>query len=175
MSDKVLRLLLIALCAILAMSGCSKADNEQSGGSITGNVATNDTASEAPKILGVRDADAVPEETPSAYFVSPADGDTVYGTFKVVFGLKGMGVAPAGVKLEGTGHHHLLIDLAELPDMSLPLPSTDNIRHFGLGQTETWLTLPPGEHKLQLLLADFAHVPHDTPIVSAPISITVVE
>ena len=78
------------------------------------------------------------------YFITPADGATVDKTFTVKFGLKGMGVAPAGVDMPDTGHHHLLVDLKEQPAMNLPLPMTDNIRHFGKGQTETEITLPPG-------------------------------
>ena len=84
-----------------------------------------------------------------------------------------MGVAPAGVIKENTGHHHLLIDVKEMPDFSLPLPATDNIKHFGGGQTETDLTLPAGKHTLQLVLGDHLHIPHDKPVVSEKITITV--
>jgi hypothetical protein len=91
----------------------------------------------------------------------------------VQFGLKGMGIAPAGVTNPNTGHHHLLIDLAQPPDMNAPLPVTDNIKHFGGGQTETELTLPPGKHTLQLVLGDYLHTPHDKPVVSDKITITV--
>ena len=77
------------------------------------------------------------------YFIEPADGATVPGTFKVVFGLRNMGVAPAGMDKAGTGHHHLLINTSAPPDMSQPLPATDQVKHFGGGQTETEVTLPP--------------------------------
>ena len=107
------------------------------------------------------------------YFVSPRDGATVGRTFTVQFGLKGMGVAPAGVNSPNTGHHHLLVDLAKLPDLNVPLAVTDNIRHFGAGQTETDLTLPPGKHTLQLVFADYLHLAHDKPILSERITITV--
>ena len=107
------------------------------------------------------------------YFITPANGDTVAQTFKVRFGLSGMGVAPAGTQRENTGHHHLLIDVGELPGMAGPLPATDNIKHFGGGQTETELTLSPGKHTLQLLLGNYAHVPHEQPVLSKKISITV--
>ncbi len=93
-------------------------------------------------------------EGAKVYFITPADGATVDKTFTVKFGLKGMGVAPAGVDMPDTGHHHLLVDLKEQPAMNLPLPMTDNIRHFGKGQTETEITLPPGKHTLQLLVGD---------------------
>jgi hypothetical protein len=113
-------------------------------------------------------------EGASVYFISPKNGDTVGPTFTVVFGLKGMGVAPAGVTNPNTGHHHLLIDVAKMPDMTMPLPTTDpNIRHFGGGQTEAEVKLAPGQHTLQLVLGDFLHTPHDRPVVSEKITITV--
>jgi hypothetical protein len=108
-----------------------------------------------------------------AYIISPKDGDTVNGTFKVQFGLKGMGVAPAGVDVPDTGHHHLLIDVQGQPDMNAPLPMTDNIKHYGKGQTETELTLPPGKHTLQLLVGDKGHVPVSPVVESQKITITV--
>ena len=108
-----------------------------------------------------------------AYFIEPQDGQSVAQTFTVKFGLSGMGVSPAGIKRDNTGHHHILIDMASLPDMSKPLPATDRIKHFGGGQTETTLTLAPGTHTLQLLLGNHLHVPHDTPVLSEKITITV--
>jgi hypothetical protein len=108
------------------------------------------------------------------YFVSPENGAEVRSPVTIRFGLRGMGVAPAGVTSPNTGHHHLLIDVAELPPDNLPLPATDQIRHFGLGQTETALELPPGQHTLQLVLGDALHIPHDPPIRSDKITITVV-
>jgi hypothetical protein len=107
------------------------------------------------------------------YFVAPVNGATVPATFTVKFGLKGMGVAPAGVQHANTGHHHLLVDMAKLPDFNAALPANDNIRHFGAGQTEAELTLPPGQHTLQLVFADYLHIPHDRPVVSEKITITV--
>lgn len=110
---------------------------------------------------------------PKVYFIEPANGQTLGQKFKVVFGLSHMGVAPAGVDKKNTGHHHLLIDSEELPDLSKPLPATDKIKHFGGGQTETELTLSPGTHTLQLLIGNYAHVPHDKPVISEKITITV--
>lgn len=107
------------------------------------------------------------------YFIAPADGATVGKDFTVRFGLKGMGVAPAGVTTEKTGHHHLLIDVAELPPMNLPLPNDAQHKHFGGGQTEVSLSLPPGKHTLQLILGDALHIPFDPPIVSPKITVTV--
>ncbi len=106
------------------------------------------------------------------YFISPKNGATVHGPVTVRFGLSGMGVAPAGTVAENTGHHHLIVD-APLPPMDQPLPKDDNHLHFGKGQTETVLTLKPGKHTLQLVLGDANHVPHDPPVVSEQITITV--
>ena len=116
---------------------------------------------------------AMAEESPSVYFIAPHNGDVVSGDFTVQFGLKGMGVAPAGVDKEHTGHHHLLIDLETLPPLDAPLPANDHIVHFGGGQTQTTLSLPPGEHTLQLLLGDYMHVPMNPPVISEKITITV--
>jgi hypothetical protein len=113
-------------------------------------------------------------EGASVGFANLEDGDVVPPVFVVQFTISGMGVAPAGTQIENTGHHHLLIDVGEMPDLDAPLPMTDNIRHFGKGQTETELSLPEGEHTLQLLLADYAHVPHEPPVMSEVITITVV-
>ena len=106
------------------------------------------------------------------YIVSPQNGATVSSPVKVVFGLHGMGVAPAGVEKAKTGHHHLIID-ADLPSVNEPVPSDDNYRHFGGGQTEVTIDLAPGTHTLQLIMGDHNHVPHDPPVVSEKISITV--
>ena len=110
---------------------------------------------------------------PAAYIISPAHGEVVSSPVLVRFGLRGMGVAPAGTDRANTGHHHLLIDVDELPALDQPVPSDANHRHFGKGQTEVELTLEPGEHTLQLLLGDFAHIPHNPPVLSEKITITV--
>ena len=124
-------------------------------------------------------------ETPSApgaevYFVNLEDGDTVKGPVKVVFGLSGMGVAPAGTEADNTGHHHLLINRAPFgggPDdaemLEYGVYADDNHVHFGKGQTETTVELAPGEHSLQLLLGDLNHAPHADPVMSEVITITV--
>ena len=109
-----------------------------------------------------------------AYIASPAHGEVVRSPFKVTFALSGMGVAPAGVVREKTGHHHLLID-TPIPNTKFPIPSDDKHRHFGGGQTEVLLELPPGKHTLQLLLGDHIHVPHDPPVASEVVTITVAE
>lgn len=106
------------------------------------------------------------------YFISPGDGETVTSPVTVEFGLRNMGIAPAGIQMENTGHHHILID-TDLPPMDLPIPADDNHVHFGKGQTGTALELPPGEHTLQLILGDHTHIPHAPPVTSEQITITV--
>ena len=115
-----------------------------------------------------------PAANAEVYFISPSDGAVVQGPVTVRFGLKGMGVAPAGVKFDNTGHHHLLVDtdISELK-LDAPLPATDKILHFGKGQTETSLTLAPGKHTLQLVFADYLHQSFDPPLLSKKITITV--
>jgi len=106
------------------------------------------------------------------YFISPADGQTVSNPVIVRFGLTGMGVAPAGIDMPNTGHHHLIIDKPQ-PPAGVAIPTDDNHRHFGGGQTEASVTLPPGKHTLQLVLGDFVHSLHNPPVVSERITITV--
>ncbi|WP_223422174.1 DUF4399 domain-containing protein [Tateyamaria pelophila] len=109
-----------------------------------------------------------------AYIVSPADGATVSNPVTIVFGLEGMGIAPAGTEVENTGHHHLLINTdPSTLDLEYSLPATDQIVHFGGGQTQVTKELPAGTHTLQLLLGDWSHVPHDPPVMSDTITITV--
>jgi hypothetical protein len=154
-----MRHLLIALSA-LALAGC--------GGE-----------PEAPRTPGpATSVPALPagpvDAAPGArvYFIEPEDGAVLTNPVRVVFGLSGMGVAPAGVHQDATGHHHLLInDPPYHPEA--PLPATDQIVHFGGGQTQTTLTLPPGTHTLQLLLGDWKHQPHNPPVLSEKITITV--
>lgn len=108
-----------------------------------------------------------------AYIIAPADGETVSSPVNVRFGLHGMGVAPAGVDKDKTGHHHLLINIKTPPALDKPIPSDNQHKHFGGGQTEARIDLPPGKHTLQLLLGDKNHVPHQPPVMSKPITITV--
>ena len=107
------------------------------------------------------------------YIIAPADGATVSSPVSVLFGLKGMGVAPAGIDKPNTGHHHLLIDVADTPPLDKPLPADERHKHFGGGQTETTVELAPGQHTLQLILGDKLHIPHDPPVMSKKITITV--
>ena len=107
-----------------------------------------------------------------AYIVSPADGATLTGPVTVVFGLKGMGVAPAGVQQANTGHFHLLVDVG-LPPLDQPIPKDEQHLHFGGGQTQTTLKLAPGKHTLQLLMGDYAHLSFDPAVASPVITVTV--
>jgi len=113
-------------------------------------------------------------EGAQVYFITPQNGQTVSSPVLVQFGLKGMGVAPAGIDVPNTGHHHLLVN-TPLPPADQPIPTDEKHLHFGLGQTETTLTLPPGQHELQILLGDHAHIPHQPMIASEKITLIVVE
>lgn len=121
-------------------------------------------------------------EGAAVYFIELEDGSSVASPVMVRFGLTGMGVAPAGIEMENTGHHHLFVNRAPFgegefgaEELELGIPSDENHLHFGGGQTETVLELPPGEHTLQLVLGDAGHVPHNPPVVSDVITITVTE
>ncbi len=158
------RLLLILVCC-LALFSCGQEATE--------------SASEAPA--------AAPPPAPAptmarkasppgamVYFISPADGEELQSPVTVVFGLKGAGVAPAGVDLPNTGHHHVIVD-RELASMAVPIPADAQHIHFGLGQTETALQLSPGEHVLRLVLGDYLHTPDEPPLISEPITVRVLE
>jgi len=136
-------------------------------------------------MLMVGGGTAIAGDTPApegarVYFIEPVDGAAVSSPVRVVFGLSGMGIAPAGTEKEHTGHHHVFIDRPPLgegedgaDELDLAIPADEQHVHFGGGQTETMLALTPGEHTLQLVLGDHNHVPHDPPITSEVITITV--
>ncbi|MCT8161212.1 DUF4399 domain-containing protein [Pseudoruegeria sp. SHC-113] len=132
-------------------------------------------------ILALAAAPAFAGETPSpegaqVYIISPKDGDTISGPVTVAFGAVGIGVAPAGVEWDNTGHHHLFLNRAPFDaaaDGVEPIPADDNHKHFGGGQTQVTLELPPGTHTLQLVMGDAFHVAHEPPVVSDVITITV--
>lgn len=126
----------------------------------------------APALAGDSEGKSPAPGGAAVYFISPADGEVISGPVTIRFGLSGMGVAPAGVERTNTGHHHLIID-AGLPDFAYAVPNDAQHRHFGGGQTEVTLDLAPGTHSLQLLLGDHNHVPHDPPVASDKITITV--
>ena len=153
--------ILLALVLAALLAACGQRTSEE-------------PVAEAP---AVEQAPAVLPHTPSpegarVFFVSPTDGATVSNPVKVVFGIEGMSVVPAGDDTPHSGHHHIIID-AELPDLGMPIPASDNYVHFGDGRTETELTLEPGEHTLQMLLGDHMHIPHDPPLTSSKIRVFV--
>jgi len=127
-------------------------------------------------VAGLSSASAQTPSPPGAkvYFINLKDGQEVTSPFLIQFGLSGMGIAPAGVEKPNTGHHHLLIDTTLSGDqLKAAIPMDDTHRHFGAGQTEATITLPPGKHTLQLVLGDWAHIPHVPPVMSDVITITV--
>ena len=111
---------------------------------------------------------------PKVYFINLEDGDRVESPFLIQFGLSGMGIAPAGTNRANTGHHHLLINVNEI-DLSKPIPSSSSHIHFGGGQTESLIDLMPGDYSMQLVLGDMTHTPHNPPIISQRINITVID
>jgi hypothetical protein len=106
------------------------------------------------------------------YFINLKNGQHVKSPVLVQFGLAGMGVAPAGSTNANTGHHHLIID-ADTPPAGMPIGMDEKHRHFGGGQTEISVPLTPGDHTLQLVLADGGHIPHNPAVVSEKIAVTV--
>ena len=111
---------------------------------------------------------------PKVYFINLEEGDRVESPFLIQFGLSGMGIAPAGTDRSNTGHHHLLINVDDI-DLSKPIPSSSNHIHFGGGQTESLIDLMPGDYSMQLVLGDMTHTPHNPPIISQRINITVID
>lgn len=131
---------------------------------------TTEPSDAAPTMNDLRSA--APEDA-RIFFVNLEDGDTVSNPFTVEFGLEGMEVVPAGTDQEYSGHHHLIIDQDELPPLDMPIPADSVHVHYGQGQTSTELTLAPGQHTLQIVLGNHLHIPHDPPVVSEKITITV--
>lgn len=129
------------------------------------------SAASMPVVFGTYNKVAIVSGS-SLYFINLKNGDTVVSPVNVQFGLKGMGVAPAGIEKAGTGHHHLLVDVAEL-DINAGIPVSDNHRHFGAGQTEASVALKSGVHTLQLVLGDQNHIPHHPVLMSERITIIV--
>ena len=130
------------------------------------------TAAEAAVSMPPQIPRTASNEGASVFFITPADGATVTNPISVEFGIAGMDVVKAGNNQPNSGHHHLLID-TELPDFGLPIPADKHHIHFGDGSVSTKITLPPGEHKLQMILGDHLHIPHNPPVISAQITIMV--
>jgi hypothetical protein len=155
---------LLSAASLTLLVACGQSGNEST------------PALEAPAIesapTDVMSADNAAAAEVRLYFTALADGDVVSNPVDVSFGIDGMAVVPAGQDVPNSGHHHLLIDTG-LPNMSLPVPADANHVHFGDGSSSTVLTLEPGEHTLQLLFANFLHIPHATAVISDQITITV--
>ena len=163
-------ILKFAICssAILAVA-CSQQDVPQTEAAAgSENVAPETTEASSPAVMP-RTAST---EGARVFFISPADGDTVTNPVGIEFGIEGMNVVKAGDNQPDSGHHHLLID-TDLPDFGLPIPADEHHIHFGDGSTSTEITLEPGTHTLRMILGDHLHIPHDSPIMSDPITITV--
>jgi len=155
-------LVLSATFLILAACGQKAADE-----SAASQPDTSEAAAEPAALPRTASADGA-----SVFFITPADGATVSSPIGIEFGIAGMDVVKAGDKQPHSGHHHLLIDTG-LPDLGLPIPADEHHVHFGDGSSSTEITLPPGEHTLQMLLGDHLHIPHNPPLLSEQITITV--
>jgi hypothetical protein len=151
--------------ALLLVGACGQKANEPAAEPPAAEPAA---AASAPAALARTPA----PEGARVYFITPADGDVVTSPVLIEFGIEAMAVVPAGQMAPSSGHHHVIID-ADLPPMNLPVPADANHVHFGDGRTRTELALEPGQHTLQLVFADHLHIPHDPPVVSERITITV--
>lgn len=157
----------ISLSTVALLAGCSEPDDSAS--------AAQPSQESAASTSSTIERTQAPSNA-SVAITNPVDGATVSNPVTVSFSIQGdVVLAPAGMAVpdKAAGHHHLLIDLDTLPDLGFPLPANDNVIHFGKMQTETTLELSPGTHTLQLLLGDYRHVPHEPPILSKKITITV--
>ena len=163
----ITRLFPVATAALFLVSACGQQESEPA--------AAEEPAAAMPAAEETAPAALPRTASPDGarvFFITPADGDTVSNPVKIEFGIEGMSVVAAGVNEAHSGHHHLIID-AGLPDPSLPIPADDNYVHFGDASTSTERELAPGQHTLQLLLGDHLHIPHDPPVASEVITITV--
>jgi hypothetical protein len=154
--------LLIISGLVWALSSC--------GGDQPATESGSDSTDGTPETSGMSLSEAAPGAT--VFIISPVNGATVSSPVEVKFGITGMAVAPAGEMQENSGHHHLLVDMG-LGDLTQPIPTDEHHLHFGKGQTETSIELAPGQHTLQLVLGDGVHVPHDPPVMSDLVVITV--
>jgi hypothetical protein len=160
--------MIASIAASVLTGACSQNDADDGPAD-----ATEPQAIEAPASSQVVSSPrSISPDGASVFFITPGDGDTVPNPITIEFGIDGMSVVAAGVSEAQSGHHHLLVD-TDLPNLSLPIPADAHHIHFGDASTSTELTLAPGPHTLRLLLGDHLHIPHDPPVVSDPITITV--
>lgn len=168
LSTSCVAVAVVATVAVIGLAGC--ANHQPPVVSVAPTAPMKVNVSTPTLAAGYVKVTATPGS--ALYFVNLKNGETVSSPVLIQFGLRGMGVAPAGIEKAGTGHHHLLVDVAEL-DVNAPIPTSDQHRHFGLGQTEVTLDMKPGQHTLQLLMGDQNHIPHHPVVMSERITITV--
>jgi hypothetical protein len=157
-------------CLAVLLAACAPSGSETESNAVEPPAATPAPAAAPAAVTGLTRKPA--PAGARAYIISPENGATVSSPVRVVFGLSGAGIAPAGIVKADTGHHHLLID-TPVPALDLPIPADERHIHFGGGQTETTVTLMPGMHTLQILLGDEVHIPHDPPLLSEVVTIEV--
>lgn len=162
----------IAVAAVCGLAACGQTHLQQTSAATAAPATSALRANASTPTLAGGYKKVVAPASAAVYFVNLKNGDQVSSPVLVQFGLRGIGVAPAGIEKESTGHHHLLVNVAEI-DVNNPLPTTDNVRHFGGGQTEARIELKPGVHTLQLLLADHNHIPHHPVVISERVTVTV--
>jgi len=159
---------LLVLCSLaFTFSACSDKAADESTDAATMPEAATETSADSPGLPRSNSADGA-----SVFFITPENGSVVSNPISIEFGIAGMEVVKAGDNQPNSGHHHLLID-TDLPAVNLPIPADEHHIHFGDGSTGTEISLPPGEHMLQMLLGDHLHIPHEPPVVSEVILITV--
>ena len=158
-----------ALGAVIASVACSRQGAPEAEPTVSEKEAASEIVEVAEAVTMPRTASP---DGASVFFISPANGDTVTSPVSIEFGIEGMSVVKAGDSQPDSGHHHLLVD-TDLPDLGLPIPADEHHIHFGDGSTSTEISLDPGTHTLRMLLGDHLHIPHESPIMSDPITITV--
>ncbi len=155
-----------ALAMAVFISACGNSSNEEHTQKQAEYQAAQSVAEPA------RLARTASPEGARVFFIRPEDGATVSNPIRIEFGVEGMTIVKAGDNQPNSGHHHLLVD-TDLPELGVPVPADANYIHFGDGSTSTQITLEPGQHTLRMLLGDYLHIPHDPPLVSDSITITV--
>ena len=164
MITKIFKKNIIILFSIFLIISCESNDNDNA---VNKKISIQNVPASPPSIKR-----AVSPTGSKVYFISPKNDEIVSNPVSLEFGSEGVEIVPSGQDQPATGHHHIIID-AELPNMNIPIPADDNYVHFGDGSSSTQLTLEPGVHTLQLLLGDFLHIPHDPPLYSEKITVTV--
>lgn len=164
MITKIFKKNIIILFSIFLIISCESNDNDNA---VNKKISIQNVPASPPSIKR-----AVSPTGSKVYFISPKNDEIVSNPVSLEFGSEGVEIVPSGQDQPATGHHHIIID-AELPNMNIPIPADDNYVHFGDGSSSTQITLEPGVHTLQLLLGDFLHIPHDPPLYSEKITVTV--